>query len=379
MIRFLRNNYFEIALFLVMGVLIYGLTSGLSSIGALIEWTRDLSISNSDRMRTLTTIFMSIFIEGLPFILLGVLVSSLIHVFVNEDLIYRVIPRNPILSIPMSVGLGLFLPICECGIVPISKRLMQKGMPPSVAITFLLSAPVVNPITIFSTYVAFGNQWSIALQRVGLAALLAVIIGFLFHLFFHRKELSWILQTEHEKIAQMEVAATVQTNSTESVSHGGCCSHHTTKDASSSDTCCDHSHSHGESMGEKVNHTLFHTIFEFFNTAKYFVLGAMIASFFQVFIGVAALKEVTGNEFVSILFVITLAFLLSICSSSDAFIAASLRTVLPSSSIFAFLVYGPMMDLKNFLMMAGNFRASVVNFLFATTTLLTIVIMLLIY
>ncbi len=358
-----------------MGLLIYGLTTGLSSIGALIEWTRDLSISSSDQVRTMTTIFMSIFIEGLPFILLGVLVSSLIHVFVSEDFIYRVIPRNPVLSIPMSVGLGLFLPICECGIVPICKRLMQKGMPPSVAITFLLSAPVVNPITIFSTYVAFGNQWSIALQRVGLAALIAVIIGCLFHLFFHRRKLSWILQTEHEAIKQMEGKTTAEQNLSTS-SNEVCCSHHS--DASHGD-CCNHSHSHDERISEKVNHTLFHTIFEFFNTAKYFVLGAMIAAFFQVFIGVAALKEVNNNEFVSILFVIALAFLLSICSSSDAFIAASLRTVLPNSSLFAFLVYGPMMDLKNFLMMTGNFRASIVNFLFAATTLLTIVIMLLIY
>jgi uncharacterized membrane protein YraQ (UPF0718 family) len=109
------------------------------------------------------------------------------------------------------------------------------------------------------------------------------------------------------------------------------------------------------------------------NMTKYFILGAFLASVFQTFVGFAAMKSMASHEWIAIIVMMGLAFGLSICSSSDAFIAASFRNAMGTAPLFAFLVYGPMMDLKNVLMMAGSFRASVIWFFWGGTTLLTIV------
>jgi uncharacterized membrane protein YraQ (UPF0718 family) len=346
MLRLLKNFYVEILLvFLFMTLVVFFSSDSFLQFDWDVSWLS--SFVSYGKLQNLATIFLSIFLEGLPFILIGVLVSSLIHEFVNENTLWKLTPKNPFLSIPMATLFGLILPICECGIVPIARRLIEKKLPVYTAFTFLLAAPIVNPVTIISTYIAFGDDWGITLTRLSLGAGIAVVMGFLFFLFFRNKN---VLRDHSHTCASDE-------------KDDDCCSDHR-----------EHPAKHdAPKWKDKLNHALYHSIFEFMNMTKYFILGAFLASVFQTFVGFAAMKSMASHEWIAIIVMMGLAFGLSICSSSDAFIAASFRNAMGTAPLFAFLVYGPMMDLKNVLMMAGSFRASVIWFFWGGTTLLTIV------
>ena len=108
-------------------------------------------------VQTFVTIFLGIFIEAVPFLLLGTLASGLVEVLVRRDQLTRLIPGTPVLASLAGVALGLAFPVCECGAVPLTRRLFQKGLPLSAGVAFLLAAPVVNPIVIASTWAAFGS------------------------------------------------------------------------------------------------------------------------------------------------------------------------------------------------------------------------------
>ena len=133
-----------------------------------------------ERFQTFVTIFLGIFTEAVPFLLAGSLVSGFIEVFVNPQTLSRLIPRQPVLAALSGALLGILFPVCDCGVIPITRRLQQKGMPASAGIAFLLAAPVVNPIVIASTYTAFG--WGpVLLGRLGFTLLVAFGVGLLFH------------------------------------------------------------------------------------------------------------------------------------------------------------------------------------------------------
>ncbi|TCS95679.1 permease [Hazenella coriacea] len=356
MIRLIRNYYVEFIMVLILISFFYLLMNGFSLFTEIADWTRGWSEGVSPKLLNLSTIFLSIFIEGLPFILMGVFISSIIHVFVKEEMIWRWLPQHSLVSVPLAAILGLILPICECGIVPVARRLIQKGLPSYVAFTFLLAAPIINPVTIVSTYVAFGDSWDMVTTRLLLAAGIAVVMGWLFQLVFKSRD---VLKKEKE--------------------HTTCdsgCEGHT--DAIHTDHSHQHDHSHGDScdgdhQGKgKWNHTIYHAVFEFFDMGKYFVMGALIAASFQTLIGLNVIKSFGEQEWLAVLIMMALAFGLSICSSADAFVAASFRSSLGTAPMAAFLVYGPMMDLKNVLMMLGSFRKSVVLFFFLGTTVLTV-------
>src|SRR5260370_35868801 len=130
---------------------------------------------------TFSTLFLGIFIEAVSFLLLGSLISGLIGAFVSNDDMARLVPRNPIAATLIGSMLGFLFPVCECGVVPVTRRLYQKGLPLHVGITFLLAAPVMNPMALASTYAAFG--WGpVLIGRYVISWLMAVSIGLLFSL-----------------------------------------------------------------------------------------------------------------------------------------------------------------------------------------------------
>ena len=135
----------------------------------------------SERFQTFVTIFLSLFIEAAPFLLAGSIVSGIIAVYVNQGMVERFIPSHPVLAALAGAGLGFVFPVCECGVVPVTRRLYGKGLPLPVGIAFLLAAPVINPVVIFSTYAAFG--WGPVLWgRVAFSMLVAFTVGLIFHL-----------------------------------------------------------------------------------------------------------------------------------------------------------------------------------------------------
>ncbi|HFI0451242.1 TPA: permease [Streptococcus suis] len=258
-------------------------------------------------------IFLSIIIEALPFVLIGSLISGFIEVFITPEKVLSVLPKNKILAILFGTFIGFIFPSCECGIVPIVHRLLEKKVPNYTAIPFLVTAPIINPIVLFATYTAFGNSVLFALYRALGAILVSVIVGII--LGFYVKE---------PILKECQISQ--------------------------------HHHDYSQKTNwQKVGFGLIHAIDEFFDTGRYLVFGCLFASLVQVYIPTAVLITIGHNPLSAILLMMLLAFLLSLCSEADAFIGASLLSSFGFAPVMAFLVIGPMVDVKNLLMMKHYF------------------------
>ncbi|RSD29094.1 permease [Mesobacillus subterraneus] len=305
MIKLLRSNIIDITGFAVVLALLWFITLGSGLKG---------SIEIPSSLLNLNTIFLSILIEAFPFVLIGVLIAGMIQIFVTEEHISRWIPKNKYMAIVMSCSVGALFPACECGIVPIIRRLVGKGVPVAAAIGFMLTGPLINPIVIASTYMAFGNDAKIAALRMGLgfgiALIVALIIGSLFKGTQFKKSVSIV----------------------------------------------SHSHSNNKKFLEKFWAMLQHSIDEFFDMAKYLVAGAFLAALVQTYMPARTLLEIGSGTAASLAVMMGLAYFLSLCSEADAFIGASFSSIFPQTSILGFLIFGPMIDLKNTLMMLSVFR-----------------------
>ncbi|MBD2869945.1 permease [Paenibacillus arenilitoris] len=285
----------------------------------------------------LNTIFISMVMEAIPFVLIGVLISGLIQSFVKDSWIARIMPRNRVLSTIAGCGIGMFFPSCECGIVPITRRLIGKGMPLHAAIAFMLTGPIINPIVLFSTYIAFGNDWEMAAIRAALATAVAMAVSLAVSLLF--KELPLRIPLP-QHAAALEDGVVPPPPSVP--------------------------------LGRKLYEVIEHAIEEFFAVGKYLVLGALIAACMQTFVPTSYLLHIGGNPVTASLVMIALAFLISLCSEADAFIAASFRSTFTTGSLSAFLVFGPMIDIKNTLMLLGVFKTKFVVALIGFTAVFTL-------
>jgi uncharacterized protein len=306
MYRILRNNIIEIT-----GMIMIGLALMLLSFSTSFKLSFDLPPS----LLNLNTIFLSILIEALPFVLIGVLIAGMIQIFVTEEHIQRWIPKNKFLAIIMSCVIGALFPACECGIVPIVRRLVGKGVPIHAAIGFMLTGPLINPIVIASTFMAFGNDFKIAGLRMGLGFFIAIIVAFVVSLIFKGNQLKSSIHPVHS-----------------------------------------HTLSKKEAISKRFWAMLTHSIDEFFDMGKYLVMGAFLAAFVQTYMPARALLEAGSGTVSSLAVMMGLAYVLSLCSEADAFIGASFSSIFPTSAILGFLIFGPMMDLKNTLMMLSVFR-----------------------
>lgn len=274
----------------------------------------------------MSTIFLSIVIEAFPFVLLGCLISGAIHVFLTPERVIRLLPKNKVLSIFFGSILGFFFPSCECGIVPIVHQFLKKGVPAYTAFAFMLTAPIINPIVLFSTYIAFSNSLQFVLWRVGGSLLIAFAVGF--WLAFINKEA--ILLTEQEPMVSEETEA---------------CSIHS-------------SHVKKVSFISKSKEVLAHGIDEFFDTGRYLIIGALLAAAMQTYLPTAAILQLGQTKLLAIAVMILMAFVLSLCSEADAFIGSSLLSLFGTGPVVGFLVFGPMVDIKNLLMMKRYFKGS---------------------
>jgi uncharacterized membrane protein YraQ (UPF0718 family) len=277
------------------------------------------------------TIFFGIFVEALPFLLAGVLVSSAIHLFVTPERVQRLLPRRPLGAALAGATLGLVFPVCECGAVPTARSLMQKGAPIPLGLAFMLASPVVNPIVIASTALAFAGVlgWGFVAWRIGLSFAIAVAVAL--------------------------------------VLGRGPATHALLAPSDRGDGC---NHNHGE--GPALLRLLRHAGDEFFEMGRYLVGGGLLAAGLQVFLSPAALLTLRHGVVVSVLVMMALAVVLSICSTVDAFVALSFVASFAPPALLAFLVFGPMIDLKSTLMFAAAFRRRIVVGIVALTALLVL-------
>ncbi|WP_044766083.1 permease, partial [Streptococcus suis] len=259
-------------------------------------------------------IFLSIMIEALPFVLIGAIISGFIDVFITPDKVRKLLPKNKFLAILFGTFIGFIFPSCECGIVPIVNRLLEKKVPSYTAVPFLVTAPVINPIVLFATFTAFGNSLLFALYRSLGAIIVSLVLGIILG-FFVKGPILKESKFDH------------------------------------------HQHDYSDKTSwQKVGFALIHAIDEFFDTGRYLVFGCLFASLVQVYIPTAVLTTIGHSPLTAIILMMLLAFLLSLCSEADAFIGASLLSSFGFAPVMAFLVIGPMVDVKNLLMMKHYFK-----------------------
>lgn len=327
MIHRMRHFILEIvgALFIGVLVLFFFQNNSLS----LPSW----DIAWSSEWLTVKTLFLSILLEAIPFVLLGVFFSALIQTFVKDEHIRKWMPKSPMIAIPFATVLGFLFPVCECAIIPIIRRLIQKGMPVYVGMVFLLAGPIVNPVVLSSTYIAFQRNPEMVWYRGGMAIAVASVIGLFVYLFVKQSPL---------KIgADRELRHEVQ---------------------------------HYEARSGGIGTTFHHAVDEFFDMGKYLIFGALLSALVQAFVARDALVSIGQTPLQAHVSMMGLAYLLSLCSEADAFIAASFANSFSLSSLLAFLVFGPMIDLKNTLLLFSVFKAGFVVRIIALITVLVLII-----
>lgn len=295
--------------------------------------------------------FLSIVFEGAPYIMVGTILSGLIDAFLPNKLLERVLPKNKVLATFMAGLLGLVFPVCECAIVPVIRRLVQKGLPLGCAVTYMLAAPIVNPVVLVSTMTAFKEfqGWDVigtaaqahpngilgavaatapmSISRMLVGYMVAVLVGIV------------VLRFKPGQVLRAKIVEGIEKRRAE----GG--------------------QEPKRSFDSKLVHAMRTAMRDFLDTGMYFAIGVMITSVFNTQVNQAILDRVAGTEYIALPSIMMLAMVLSLCSTSDAFIAAPMASFTFAAKL-AFLVFGPMMDIKLLFMYSSVFKRRVVVALF---------------
>lgn len=295
-------------------------------LGVLVAIALVVRVADPERfawVQTFFVIFGSLLVQALPFVLIGALAAAVIEVFVPVGALEKLANLPRPLQLPAAALAGIAFPICECGSVPIARRLIQKGLMPSAGITFMLAAPVLNPVVIASTFVAFRGRsslWTMVIGRFTLGLLVAIAVG-------------WVIGAR-------------------------------SKDDLLRPRPDDERHEkHMLEMGPpeaRWKQFFVHLGNDFLFMGRFLLLGAAMAAMVQTFLPASVIGRVASTPALDIIVMMGLAFVLSLCSESDAFIAASFVQFGPAAQL-AFLVSGPMIDFKLSALYLGTFRKGVVR------------------
>jgi hypothetical protein len=278
-------------------------------------------------------VFGSLVVQAMPFVLLGALASAAIEVFVPVNALERVAGLPRPLQLPAAALAGVAFPICECGSVPVARRLAARGLTPSAAVTFMLAAPVLNPVVIASTFVAYrarSSLWTMVIGRFALGMLVAIVVGWV----LGSRSKDEVLRPRSEE----GHAVLVEPGPPEA----------------------------------RWRRFFLHTGNDFLFMGRFLLVGAAAAAMVQTFLPASFVSKVAGTPVLDIVVMMGLATVLSLCSESDAFVAASFVQFGPAAQL-AFLVSGPMIDLKLGALYAGTFRRGFLPMLVVTVFATTLV------
>jgi uncharacterized membrane protein YraQ (UPF0718 family) len=266
------------------------------------------SLLDTPRLRTASTVFVAVCVQALPFLVLGVVLSGAIAAYVPAHVLRRALPRKQALAVPVAGVAGVALPGCECASVPVSRRLIQQGVPASAALTFLLAAPAVNPIVLVATAVAFPGRADVVFARFVGSLLTSVAMGWLWARF---GKLDWIAERALRRLPE---------------------------------------HPDGPRWKVFVDATRHDLV----SSGGFLVIGGVTAAAMNVYVRQGWLDTISGNVVLGVVVMALLAVILAICSEADAFVAASL-SMLPLLPRLVFMVVGPVVDVKLIALQAGTF------------------------
>jgi uncharacterized membrane protein YraQ (UPF0718 family) len=267
-----------------------------------------ISLFDTPASQTFATVFVSIVIQAMPFLVFGIVLSALIAVYVPPSFFAKALPKRTVVAVPVAGMAGVALPGCECASVPVAGSLVRRGVPPAAAFAFLLSAPAINPVVLVATAFAFPNDPRMVVCRFVASALAAVAMGWLW---LRLGKSEWIKFPKRPDFAGMSKWAAFWAS-------------------------CRH---------------------DFIHAGGFLVVGGLTAAVLNVVVPPEWLNAVADNPWLAVIALAGLAVLLSICSEADAFVAASLGQFSLTARL-AFLVVGPMIDIKLFAMQVGVFGRS---------------------
>lgn len=273
-----------------------------------------LSIDLPKQVQDFITLSLGVIIEALPFVMLGLFFSIIVRLWLPHDWLLKYLPKQPFLRRALISLLGVFMPVCECGNVPLARGLLAKGLTPAESLTFLLAAPILNPVTIITTQQAFSDDNTVLIARILGGFLIANLIGWIYS------------STRQDAMLRPEFIAICKEK----------------KDNSN-----------------KLVDALHFFKHETRSMMPALVIGAMVAGFIQVVVPRETILLLGNSPAWSVLVMAVLAFVVSICSSVDAFFALAFRGSFTSGSLVSFLTFGPMIDVKMLSLMRTTYRRNI--------------------
>lgn len=306
-------------------------------------------------MRDIAIYFTTIMLEAIPFLLLGALISAIIEEFVSEERISKMIPKNRVLGSLVGIFLGLFIPACDCAVIPIAMRLKKKKVPTNVIVSFMLASPIISPVVLLSTFFAFGETEKMLLfgfempklfvYRTIFGVVVALVVGIILDIICKDAVLKEEIYEHHHHHHDHEHIHTCNNH------HEGC-------------SCSNHEKETG-TIG-RVKNIINIMYGDFMGIISYMAVGALLAATMQILLPISNIGGIVQNKYISTFIMMLLAFALSLCSTSDAFIARTFMNSLSKNSILAFILLGPMIDIKNTILLNKSFNKKFVIVLIAS-------------
>ena len=306
-------------------------------------------------MRDIAIYFTTIMLEAIPFLLLGALISAIIEEFVSEERISKMIPKNRVLGSLVGIFLGLFIPACDCAVIPIAMRLKKKKVPTNVIVSFMLASPIISPVVLLSTFFAFGETEKMLLfgfempklfvYRTIFGVVVALVVGIILDIICKDAVLKEEIYEHHHHHHDHEHIHTCNHH------HEGC-------------SCSNHEKETGP-IG-RVKNIINIMYGDFMGIISYMAVGALLAATMHILLPISNIGGIVQNKYISTFIMMLLAFALSLCSTSDAFIARTFMNSLNKNSILAFILLGPMIDIKNTILLNKSFNKKFVIVLIAS-------------
>lgn len=305
--------------------------------------------------------FSSVLWEALPFIVLGALVAGVLEEFLPQQLLTKFLPKSFVPAVLIGGALGLLFPMCECGIVVVMRRLLRKGLPLSCCIAYMLAGPIVNGVVIFSTWVAFKDHKigpEMVGLRIGFGFFVAVVTGFVVH-FQHKKYGNALLTPV--------AVPPVEPPAPEAADEGPA--------GSAPPAPVSQKRSVIQRLGN-ISGTALH---DFVDITVFLILGAVLAALVRSYISTAEISAFSREQpYLAIPVMMVLGFLMCLCSEADAFVAASFTNMHITAKL-AFLVLGPMLDIKLILMYTRVFRLRLILTIVCCVVVQVLVLCLVLY
>jgi uncharacterized protein len=325
----------------------------------------DPNIANVERAYEFIKFFTGILYEAMPFIVLGAIIAGILEELVPQQLITRLVPKNRFLAIGISALLGMIFPMCECGIIPVMRRLLRKGLPLSCCTAYLLAGPIINPVVIFSTAVAFqgipGRGPIMVVLRVLGGFVVAVLVSLIVEFQFRRHGYELLTPLARPETAPLPRGKPDEPAPPPSVFESPAEAHQEEEEKT-------HERPTVWKRLSNISETALH---DFVDITVFLILGALLAAGSRMILTHDQIERLSNTyPFLSIIIMMGLAVVLCLCSEADAFVAASFRSLHPASQI-AFLVLGPMLDFKLYAMYTRVFRPRLIYTIFLSVIVLT--------